>query len=278
MKPPHAVNCHPTGSKARPGGDARKGGPRCKLAAEAEGVMTTLTPARGAVSWRRVGALAAAIVPIVVLWNTWLVYPLKILVVFFHELSHGVAALLTGGSLIRIEVVREQGGLCVTAGGSPFLITSAGYLGSLLWGGFALVLASRSRRDRLATAALGTIILIVTLLWVRPLLGFGFLFHLGAGAVILAAAATLPDALNDGFLKVFGLASCLYVIPDIYSDTIARSALRSDARALAELTGLPTVLWGGLWILAALALASFFLIQSCREPGSAARSGQDVNG
>ena len=43
--------------------------------------------------------LAGIFVVVYCLWNTSLVYPLKILVVFFHEISHGVAAVLTGGSI-----------------------------------------------------------------------------------------------------------------------------------------------------------------------------------
>lgn len=219
----------------------------------------------GSVDWRQVGLLAALMIPIVLLWSTWAVYPLKILVVFFHELSHGLAAIATGGTIDHIEVVREQGGLCVTRGGSRFLTLSAGYLGSLLWGGAALVLASSTRHDRVLTAAMGGVITVATLLWVRPVASFGFGFHLFAGVVVALVGIALPDAVNDAFLKVFGLASCLYVVPDIYSDTIARSYLRSDARMLAELTHVPTVVWGGAWIAVAVVLSAVFLRWSCRR-------------
>jgi Peptidase M50B-like len=102
-------------------------------------------------------------------------------------------------------------------------------------------------------------------LWVRPLWSFGFWFHLAAGVVILGAGLCLPEKLNEGFLKVFGLTSCLYVIPDIYSDTIARSGLVSDARMLAEITHIPTVLWGGAWIVAAVVIAFVCLRAACRR-------------
>ena len=39
---------------------------------------------------------------------------------------------------------------------------------------------------------------------------------------------------------------------DIKSDILDRPELRSDARMLAELTGVPTLVWGGLWIAIAL--------------------------
>jgi hypothetical protein len=213
---------------------------------------------------KQVLVLLALIVPLTLLWSTWVVWPLKILVVFFHELSHGFAAMLTGGSIDRIKVVKDQGGVCVMRGGNRFLTLSAGYLGSLTWGGLALLLSSRTRRDRWVTRAMSGLILLATFLWVRPVFSFGFGFHLLAGLVILLIGILLPESVNDVFLKVFGLASCLYVIPDIWSDTVARSRLQSDARMLAELTHVPTVIWGGFWIIAAVALAVLFLAKSCR--------------
>jgi hypothetical protein len=208
--------------------------------------------------------LVALMVPLTLLWSTWVVWPLKILVVFFHELSHGLAAILTGGSIDHIEVVKEQGGVCVTRGGNRLLTLSAGYLGSLGWGGLALLLSSRTRRDRAVTMAMSGLILLATIVWVRPVISFGFGFHLLAGLVILLVGTRLPESVNDVFLKVFGLASCLYVIPDIWSDTIARSHLRSDARMLAEMTHIPTVIWGGFWIVVAVGLGGLFLVKSCR--------------
>ncbi len=223
-------------------------------------------PAGGASwsGWRPTLLLAGVGVALTLLWGTPFVWPLKILVVFFHELSHGLAAIATGGSVVRIEVVAAQGGLCITRGGNGFLTLSAGYLGSLAWGATALVVATRTRRDRELLLGLGAVIGVATLLWVRPLLSFGFGFHALAGAALVACAAWLPEVACDWLLRIFGLASCLYVVPDIYSDTIARSGQISDARLLAEATGVPTVLWGALWIALALVVLALTLRAAVR--------------
>ena len=55
------------------------------------------------------------------------------------------------------------------------------------------------------------------------------------------------------------MTSCLYAILDIKSDVLDRSHLRSDARMLSEVTGIPTEVWGGLWILIAIGLTLWFL-------------------
>jgi hypothetical protein len=193
------------------------------------------------------------------------ILPLKILVVFFHELSHGIMAMLTGGEIVRIEVVAQEGGLCVTRGGNRFLTLSAGYVGSLIWGGLLLVLASRSRLDRTVSATVGMLLMLATLIWVRPLVSFGFLFGLTAGGALLAIGCFLSHALNDFLLKVIGLTSCLYALLDIKIDIIDRPYLKSDAAMLAEEFGLPTVFWGLLWAAIAVGFAVLFLVIACRR-------------
>jgi hypothetical protein len=56
----------------------------------------------------------------------------------------------------------------------------------------------------------------------------------------------------------------LYAVHDIASDTIFRSAPCSDAQVLGRYTHIPGVLWGLLWLAAALYGAYFFLKLSLR--------------
>ena len=82
-----------------------------------------------------------------VLWNTPVAYPFRIFVVFLHEISHGLAAVLTGGRIVSIGLSFNEGGVCVTQGGWRFVVLSAGYLGSLLWGALFLLLGGNPRRS-----------------------------------------------------------------------------------------------------------------------------------
>jgi hypothetical protein len=201
-------------------------------------------------------------VAIFALWNTPVMIPLKILIVFFHELSHGLAALATGGSIESISISPEQGGLTYTRGGWGFLITSAGYLGSLLIGVLLYLSALKSKADRLIMGALGATLLLVAALYMREAFALGF--TIAAGAAMLASAKYLPENINDTALRVLGLVSMGYVPFDILSDTIIRSNLRSDAYTLSTQTGLPTVVWGGLWLVASLAVIFYTFKKSLR--------------
>jgi hypothetical protein len=185
------------------------------------------------------------------LWDTWFVTPLKLFVVLLHEISHGLMAMATGGAIERIVVTPDLGGACYCGGGDAFLTLSAGYLGSLLWGAALVLLAVRfTRQAPWITGAIGAFIGLVAVLYVRN--PFGLAFGLAFGAVLVAAARYLSPAANGRVLWALGLTSCLYAVLDIKSDVLERPELRSDARMLAEMTGVPTVVWGGLWIAAAL--------------------------
>ncbi len=185
------------------------------------------------------------------------VLPLKILVVFLHELSHGLAALVTGGSVERISVSIHQGGYAVTRGGNLFLILSAGYLGSLLLGLGLLAVALRSHADRAVLGAFGAVMLLVTVLYIREPFAMAFCGAVGLGMLVMARY--LQRGVCDMVLRIIGLTSMIYVPYDIFDDTIRRSHLRSDAFMLAENFGGTTILWGGLWLVLSLVVIVFGL-------------------
>lgn len=184
------------------------------------------------------------------LWDTFLVYPFRVFVVFLHEISHGLAAVLTGGAIESIGLSVDEGGVCRTRGGSPFLILNAGYLGSLLWGALFLVLGGRRTRARGVIAAIGVFTLVVTLLYVRTLFGFGY--GLATGMALVAVASRLRPAVSELLLAAIGATSALYAVWDITTDVLLRHSGESDAAALAALTLVPAPVWGVLWIAVSL--------------------------
>lgn len=184
------------------------------------------------------------------LWNTPVVIPLKILVVFLHELAHAVATVLTGGSVVDLSISPQQGGHVISRGGNRFITLSAGYLGSLLIGITLLMIALRTNADRAVLALFGCLTLLVALLYVRD--WFALFFCAATGLGMLAIARYLSRPVNDMILRVIGLSSIIYVPYDIFDDTIRRSGVRSDAYMLAAEFGGPTMFWGALWLVLSL--------------------------
>ncbi len=230
--------------------------------------MTRVSP------WQDLLTVVITAAVLIFFWTSPWLAPLKILVVLFHELSHALMTIFTGGEVVSLQLSSDQGGMVLSRGGNRFLILSAGYLGSLLFGCVLFLLARGSTRDGLWTGLLAVLLLLTAIWFARNI--FALVFSIGAAAVLGATARWGGVWVNDLILKIVGMASMLYAPADIISDTLLRSHLRSDARMLAEEFGGFTQFWGVLWLLISVAVITATLWYGFRmQPrvGSAGVSG-----
>jgi len=190
-------------------------------------------------------------------WDYRFIYPIKVFVVLLHELSHGLAAILTGGSMETIELSSNLGGLCWTRGGIRWIILPAGYLGSMFFGGLILIGAAKTRHDQKISIAIGVMMIALTLYSVRTT--FGVVFGLIFGGMMIAAGTILSEEINDFLLKFIGLTSSCYAIIDIKGDLISRTVSGSDAYEMAKIIPLPPWLWGVIWIVIAIVVTGIFI-------------------
>ncbi len=211
--------------------------------------------------------LGVLFIAVWLLWDTPIVYPIKIFVVFLHELGHAVAAWLTGGQVISIQIFPDEGGLTTTRGGWPFVILSAGYVGSLLFGGVLLYLASRRTWVRRLLLVLGALLALSTLLFFRNF--FAVVYGLVVVVALFFSAYRLPLDVNFHLLRFIAVASCLYALLDIRRDLFtpvpAGSGVVTDAVALSQLTGIPAIVWSGLWLVISLIALGYLLKASIRR-------------
>ena len=178
-----------------------------------------------------------------------------------HEMSHGLMAILFGGSIVEIQIDYRIGGYCrytVPEGSfAQIMIASAGYLGSLFWGALILLWAIRTDKDRNISLGIGIVLLILSWFVIKTGEWFGIAMTLGFALFMIFAFRYLSDQFHDYFLKFLGMISCLYVVIDIKSDLIDRTGIGSDADAIAALTGMSSLLVGILWFLIALVVLYF---------------------
>ncbi|MBW1876775.1 MAG: M50 family metallopeptidase [Deltaproteobacteria bacterium] len=200
-------------------------------------------------------ALIVLGVLLLLFWNSIFLWPVKIVVVLFHELGHAVAAWVTGGSVVEIGLSPRVGGHTLTQGGFRFLILNAGYLGSLVAGVLLLMATQRSGRvARVIAWCLGGALLVVALGLVRPILSFGFAFSLITALAFGGLARYGSTHLNRLVLRALGLFSVLYAAFDIRSDVFRAGAASSDAHMLAEATWIPAPVWGLAWLAVGVAI------------------------
>src|SRR5216110_386105 len=104
-----------------------------------------------------------------------LTYPFRIFVTFIHEGGHAIAALLTGNSVQSLSVAMNGSGETYTTQGgvwSQMLVSSAGYLGAMLYGSLLLVLIRRSVAARLVLVGSAAVVFALTTIFgvVKPIL------------------------------------------------------------------------------------------------------------
>ena len=222
--------------------------------------------------WRHLLSLLLLGAILVVLWRipgcSWLVYPFRLFGTFVHELSHGMAALATGGSFQRFVVNPDLSGMAWSAGGTRWVVASAGYIGSALCGA-VLILLGRFLSARILLFAIGAVLALSCLLFVRN--GFGALAGIALAALLILAARYLREPWSEGLLLLIALQTLLDGFGAII-DLFARSlqpGTHTDADTLAQLSGLPAPFWALIWaaLSAGIALGVLWLaVRQIKRP------------
>ncbi len=153
---------------------------------------------------------------VLILWLLPIPNPVKLLAVTFHEMSHGIAALLTGGRVFGFAIVPAGAGVTMGIGGNMFLILIAGYIGSCLWGA-ALYYVSCKWQAKYALMSLVAVIFGSALLgWASSHTAF---FGIGS-LVIMFFLFKAPDFIQVFFVRLVGSACCLYAPLEILGEVV----------------------------------------------------------
>jgi hypothetical protein len=140
-------------------------------------------------------AIIATVVCTFVPFGRFLLYPFALFETFVHETMHAFAAVATGGEVVGMNVNWNTSGLTQTRGGWNIVISTAGYLGSLVVGLGLLLAGRREERSPVALMVLGGLTLVATAVFAGygskliPLIGFG----LGASLVTWGSMQTGAD-------------------------------------------------------------------------------------
>lgn len=232
--------------------------------------------------------LALALLASLLLWNLpfggVLLYPFKLFATWLHELSHGIAMILTGAGFDHIVIYRDTSGLAyaytsVGAFGTA-IIAAAGYMGTPLWGAMMLVVtpdASASRRMLLVLSGLlvGTTILVIAPSptgdtfgqWVTPAIG----------ASVALCGLVVPDRWRVLVAHFIAVQACVNALLDIRvllrpSQVVdGKTAGLSDAHNMALSTFGTTATWAvWTWAIIWLVWSLVVLFVALRISGSLA--------
>lgn len=190
-------------------------------------------------------------------WDSWIVYPIKILTVIFHEAGHAIAILLTGGEVEMISLSSSGlAGFTLARGGSRFLMLNAGYLGSILFGFlfFYLTYTSRSQDTLLI---MGFFIMLLTFIWIKQIHAVITLMVLGL--MFVAVGIFLTGLFNLLVARFVALCSMLYSFVELrnYKIMLSSGLLKdcTDAEQLEGMTGVHSIGWTIFW-----SIIAFFVL------------------
>jgi hypothetical protein len=231
--------------------------------------------------------LAVALLASLLLWNLpqggVLLYPFKLLATWLHELSHGLAMIITGTGFDRVVIYRDTSGLAYArSGAGPFaagIIAAAGYMGTPLWGAALLVITPTPRSARIAMLVLGALLGLSALTVVASPRGDAFgPWAIGAiGAAFAVAAIVLPGRWRVAVAHFVAAQACVNALLDIR--VLLRpaqvvngiEAQASDAHTMAAATFGTTELWAvWFWAVVWLVWSLAILYVALRFSGSPA--------
>ncbi|MDB2386507.1 M50 family metallopeptidase [Shewanella sp.] len=170
--------------------------------------------------------------------------PFKWLESYFHELSHGLATLFTGGVVSHIQLFPNGAGLCFSQGGWPLVIGFSGYFGAALWGLLIFTCATWPKGIRVSFGFLGSAVVLTTLLWARDLLTIAIF-------ISLALLFLLPLKLKfNQFLASSLRMIALMVILNALASPVVLFGLegQGDAYMLAQNSWIPAWMWVLVWL------------------------------
>ena len=216
---------------------------------------------------QRVALLLGIALASVVLWQTTvgslLLYPFTILATWFHEMGHGIAAMLTGRGFERLLIFADGSGVAESmrpADGyilTDALVAASGPLGPAVAGAILIVVSRSPAATRNALAVLGVALIVSTTIWVRSPTGWLVLPSLGIAIALLALRGSEPwRRFAIQFLGVQAAISAWQQFDYLFSPggNVGGRLHRSDTGAIADVLLLPYWFWGATISAAILAL------------------------
>lgn len=174
---------------------------------------------------------------LIFLWDWPGLLPFKVFVVYLHEISHAIAAILTGGEVRNIAVQWDQSGFVDSLGGNIMIIAAAGYTGSILWGGLMLYSAMKGRFVRTVSIIIAVILLFFTFFGSSAgISDTGRMPTYVSGVfwgVSFMITALMYPKINHFFLFFMGGLTSMYALYDL-QDFFGGQIMQTDAGILAN--------------------------------------------
>lgn len=211
--------------------------------------------------------IVAIAIATIIAWQTDIgtlaLMPFTLLATWFHEMGHGLMAMLLGAKFEQLVIYSNGSGYALTThagslwGIEQALISIAGLMGPTL-AGCAMIILSRSKlATRWVLLGLGAALLVSTAIWVRSVAGWIVLPGFAAACLYLAFTQRRKvQRFAVEFLGVQGAISVWQDLGYLFSEggMVGNELALSDTAKISDALFLPYWVWGGAITAAILAM------------------------
>ena len=184
--------------------------------------------------------------------GNYIIYPFVILTTWFHEMGHGLTAILLGADFNQLAIYPDASGLAEYQFDSEpsaltrALIGAGGPLGPSMFGSLLILASSRQKYIRPTLIALAALIGLSMAIWVRSMTGLVVMPLVAL--VLVAIALKAGDRLALFAVQFLGILAALSMFQDwdylfSYGAVVAGRPMLSDTGAMSEALWLPYWFW-----------------------------------
>ena len=209
---------------------------------------------RSALVWLIIAALVTVAlwqVP----WGNYILYPFTILATWFHEMAHGLTAMLLGADFQQLQLYPNGSGVAMYRYDSTLLfgsvglalIAAGGPLGPAIAGAIFILAGRHQQTAHYCLLALCAMLTLSALIWVRS--SFGLMAVGSLAVLILIIASQTPYWVQSFAIQFLGVQACVSVYRQLdylfmHSATIGGKLMTSDTGQMADNLFFPHWFWG----------------------------------
>ncbi|MGB1039457.1 MAG: M50 family metallopeptidase [Flavobacteriales bacterium] len=189
-------------------------------------------------------------------YGYYILYPFTIMGTWFHEMGHGIMAIIVGGDFVKLEIFPNGSGLAwnrLPTDISPYaraLVSAAGLFGPPVVGSILILMSKSFKKSKIILYILSISMIISVAIWVRTTVGVVVISSLGL--VFLFIAIKAKPMIQQFVVQIIGIMACVDTYKQIgylYTERVTVGGQEeswSDTGSITAQLGMSYSFWGTL--------------------------------
>ena len=201
-------------------------------------------------------------------YGYYILYPFTLLGTWFHEMGHGIMAMIVGGNFEYLEIFETGSGVAHSSFSSDdfymskkvsyALVSAAGLMGPPIMGSILILMSKSFKKSKVILFILSISMILSVMIWVRITLGVVAISSLGL--ILLFIAFKGGKIFQQFVVQLIGIMACVSTYRQLDYLFMEKAVINgeefiSDTGKIAENLGMNYAFWGTL-----IAIISFVML------------------